>query len=234
MLASSSPSFLNNDVDDCNTQQNERTNERTESPRLVPFEFPPDVMVGVRVKIMCSISQGIHYFSNNWVYFLTWSFQSSSTWSISFPETTTTTQFNFSGDPPFTFKWFWENGPFTEVRNSSDKGLKVETSQDYAILSIENVQVSQAGNYTCSVSNEGDEQSYTSTLRVNGKGEDDTELCHDDNWSSEGMIPNDRANHPPKLYSNLLFTPLFLFQILALFFPTIRTSCALPLLLSSY
>lgn len=81
------------------------------------------------------------------------------------------------GDPPFTFKWTVRNNGSKsnisiDVRNAAtyiDKGLKVETSQDYAILSIESVQVSHAGNYTCSVSNEGDEQSYTSTLRVNGK-----------------------------------------------------------------
>lgn len=79
-----------------------------------------------------------------------------------------------SGDPPFTFKWVRNNGStITDVHNGIDKGLKVETSQDYAILSIESVQVSQAGNYTCFVSNEGDEQSYTSTLRVNGKDGDE-------------------------------------------------------------
>lgn len=94
---------------------------------------------------------------------------------------------HFAGDPPFTFKWIRGDGSTIDGRSSNGGtsgssrsessgssvvekgGMKVETSGDYAILSLENVQVSQAGNYTCSVSNEGDEQSYTSTLRVNGK-----------------------------------------------------------------
>lgn len=92
---------------------------------------------------------------------------------------------HFAGDPPFKFKWIRGDGSTIDGRSSNGGtsgssrsessvvekggGMKVETSGDYAILSLENVQVSQAGNYTCSVSNEGDEQSYTSTLRVNGK-----------------------------------------------------------------
>lgn len=51
----------------------------------------------------------------------------------------------------------------------NSNGIRIEFNGDYSILSIANVQVSHAGNYTCTVSNEASSISYSSFLSVNGK-----------------------------------------------------------------
>lgn len=99
-----------------------------ESPRVTPFEFPRDIMVGSRTKVMCSISRG---------------------------------------DPPIKFQWLKDGVEIVKSGNNDNNGLRVESNEDYTILSIESVSMSHAGNYTCQVTNEASRSSHTSLLHVN-------------------------------------------------------------------
>jgi len=112
------------------TSNNERrtTWNTTEAPRLVKFEFSSDVMVGMKVRAMCAVSEG---------------------------------------DPPFQFGWRKDGLPIDTIQ-----GINVEASTDYTILSIDSVELSHAGNYSCLVANEGARVGYSSTLRVNGTKRD--------------------------------------------------------------
>ena len=99
-----------------------------ESPRVTPFEFPRDVMVGSKTKVMCSISRG---------------------------------------EPPIKFQWLKDGVEMVKTGINDNNGLRIESNEDYTILSIEKVSMSHGGNYTCQVTNEASRSSHTSLLHVN-------------------------------------------------------------------
>lgn len=51
----------------------------------------------------------------------------------------------------------------------SDPSIKIKSSDDYSILSIENLELKHSGRYTCSAYNEAARVSHSSQLLINGK-----------------------------------------------------------------
>ncbi|KAL3180814.1 hypothetical protein MRX96_037234 [Rhipicephalus microplus] len=68
-----------------------------------------------------------------------------------------------SGTKPLTFMWIKDDA--TLHRGSA---LRITDSSDYSTLSIENLKTSDAGNYTCVVSNSGGTASHSDVLQVKG------------------------------------------------------------------
>ncbi|KAL3180817.1 hypothetical protein MRX96_037234 [Rhipicephalus microplus] len=66
-----------------------------------------------------------------------------------------------SGTKPLTFMWIKDDA--TLHRGSA---LRITDSSDYSTLSIENLKTSDAGNYTCVVSNSGGTASHSDVLQV--------------------------------------------------------------------
>lgn len=68
------------------------------------------------------------------------------------------------------------NNNFTAINNDnqllallSDPSIKIKHSDDYSILSIENLELKHSGRYTCSAYNEVARATHTSQLIINGK-----------------------------------------------------------------
>uniref|UniRef100_A0ABD2WQD2 Ig-like domain-containing protein n=1 Tax=Trichogramma kaykai TaxID=54128 RepID=A0ABD2WQD2_9HYME len=69
------------------------------------------------------------------------------------------------GDQPLEFNWYL-NGQLVDPEQRP--GLQILTSKRRSLLEIEAVQASDAGEYTCSVSNQAGATSHSSVLAVNG------------------------------------------------------------------
>ncbi|KAL3203379.1 hypothetical protein MRX96_053230 [Rhipicephalus microplus] len=66
-----------------------------------------------------------------------------------------------SGDQPFTFSWLKDGRPLQQSAK-----INVASNPQYSALTIDKLDLKDAGNYTCSVSNARGTVSYTDTLEV--------------------------------------------------------------------
>ncbi|XP_077485795.1 hemicentin-1-like [Amblyomma americanum] len=69
-----------------------------------------------------------------------------------------------SGDQPFTFSWLKDGKPLHQSAK-----ISIATSAQFSTLSIEKLDLTDAGNYTCAVNNAHGTVSYTDTLEIKGK-----------------------------------------------------------------
>lgn len=68
-----------------------------------------------------------------------------------------------SGVKPFAFEWTFNGKPLKANTN-----IKIENSENFSFLSIQNVKRSYSGNYTCLSKNSVGSDSITFNLKVNG------------------------------------------------------------------
>ncbi|KAK8779365.1 hypothetical protein V5799_019298 [Amblyomma americanum] len=66
-----------------------------------------------------------------------------------------------SGDQPFTFSWLKDGKPLHQSAK-----ISIATSAQFSTLSIEKLDLTDAGNYTCAVNNAHGTVSYTDTLEI--------------------------------------------------------------------
>ncbi|KAL1425981.1 hypothetical protein MTO96_018689 [Rhipicephalus appendiculatus] len=69
-----------------------------------------------------------------------------------------------SGDQPFTFAWLKDGKPLHQSAK-----INIASSPQFSTLSIQKLNLGDAGNYTCAVSNAQGTVSYTDALEVKGK-----------------------------------------------------------------
>lgn len=68
-----------------------------------------------------------------------------------------------AGAKPLSFTWLKDGKPLTKGGD-----VNIANSPEFSTLSIENLELTDAGNYTCTVSSSAETVSYTDTLQVKG------------------------------------------------------------------
>ncbi|XP_023225164.1 Down syndrome cell adhesion molecule-like [Centruroides sculpturatus] len=96
--------------------------DNNNSPKIQPFNFPPNLSVGQSTKFLCTLVEGAH---------------------------------------PVSFRWFKDGQEIT-----GNKNIEITKLRDISILIFNNINIEDAGNYTCIASNKFGSVNHTSLLAV--------------------------------------------------------------------
>lgn len=144
------------------------------APRLAPFEFAADAQVGMKVVLTCSALEGHQPISFVWLkdgrpIALDGSQSAASLGQLHRQQLSAKLAEPSQGRRLDSALGGTTNQNESELVPIWDSGIRIRQSDDYAILSIERLDLNHAGRYTCSAQNEAARASHSAQLSINGK-----------------------------------------------------------------